>query len=368
MTLIGVPMETKNSEKRVALTPSGVQALRGLGHDIIIEKDAGEGSNFSDQMYSEAGAWIGSREEVWRSPQLIVKVKEPLDHEIPRLQRGQVLFTYLHLAADSNLTARLLDRQATCIAYETVQSGDGSLPLLTPMSEIAGRLAAQTGATLLEKRHGGKGILLGGVTGVLPAHVVVIGAGVAGVNACQIAKGMAARVTVLDINRNKLQYVGDVFGVETLMSNTYNIASILEKADLVISTVLIPGAKAPKLVTREMISRMQKGSVIVDVSIDQGGSTEASKPTTHDNPTFMVDGIVVYCVANIPGAVPMSSTYALTNATLPYVQELACMLNSGFDCSRLSWSLRKGVNVYGASLTNKEVATAHNMLDRYIEL
>lgn len=356
--IIGVPTEIKESEKRVAMVPAGVHEAVRHGHEVLIQSGAGVGSGFSNQEFAEAGAeLVGSAEEVWSRADMIVKVKEPLPKEFPLMKEKQVLFTYLHLAAAPELTGCLIERNVTAIAYETVRGTDGSLPLLTPMSEVAGRMAVQIGVHYLESFNGGRGILLSGVPGVMPGTVTIIGAGVAGTNAAKMAAGMGARVTILDVNAKRLQYLDDLFGswVQTLYSNRYSVAESVKDADLVISTVLVPGARAPKVVTGAMVKSMRPGSVIVDVAIDQGGSVETIPgPTTHANPVFVVNGVIHYAVANIPGIVPRTSTLALTNSTLPYVLKLADL---GFNqaCKSVV-GLGEGVNIVGGRVANKAVA------------
>lgn len=360
--IIGVPKELKPDEYRVGLVPAGVKALCEEGHTVYIETRAGEGSGISDREYEDAGAHIlEDPAEVWARADLIIKVKEPIPVEYERLREGQILFTYLHLAPAPELTRELLRRKVTGIAYETITDSEGRLPLLTPMSEVAGRMAVQVGATYLQKIHGGRGVLLGGVPGVLPAKVVILGAGVVGTNATRIAVGMGAQVTVIDRNLDRLRYLDDIFGsqIRTLVSNTYNIWNAIENADLVICGVLIPGAAAPKLITREMLSCMHKGAVIVDVSVDQGGCVETSRPTTHSDPVFFVDDILHYCVTNMPGAVPRTSTFALTNVTLPYALKLASL---GFQAAiRSDPGLRMGVNTYRGYVTHPAVAESQGL-------
>ncbi|SHJ97623.1 L-alanine dehydrogenase [Pseudonocardia thermophila] len=324
--LIGVPREVKNHEYRVALTPAGVNELVRHGHEVVVERGAGVGSSISDADFVAAGARIlPTADDVWSAAELLLKVKEPIEEEYHRLRRGQVLFTYLHLAASLPCTKALLDSGITAIAYETVRLPDGTLPLLSPMSEVAGRLAVQVGATTLMKANGGRGVLLGGVPGVRPAQVVVIGAGVSGQNAVAMAVGLGADVTVLDLDIVKLRALDAHYAgrVRTIVSNAHELERVCLEADLVIGAVLVPGARAPRLVSNELVSRMKPGSVLVDIAIDQGGCFEDSRPTTHADPTYQVHDSVFYCVANMPGAVPHTSTYALTNATLPYVRELA---------------------------------------------
>ncbi|MBS4173810.1 alanine dehydrogenase [Bacillus sp. FJAT-49736] len=354
---IGVPKEIKNNENRVAMTPAGVVTLTNAGHEVFIETGAGLGSGFMDGDYAQAGAKIvQSAEEAW-SMEMVMKVKEPLQSEYKYFREGLILFTYLHLAAEPELTKALLESKVVGIAYETVQLPNRSLPLLTPMSEVAGRMAPQIGAQFLEKNHGGKGILLSGVPGVQRGKVTIIGGGVAGTNAAKMAVGLGAEVTVIDLNPDRLRQLDDIFGSEitTLMSNPYNIAESVKDADLVIGAVLIPGAKAPKLVTEEMISTMKPGSVVVDIAIDQGGIFETSdRITTHDNPTYEKHGVVHYAVANMPGAVPRTSTIALTNVTVPYALQIA---NKGYKQACLdSEPLFKGLNTLDGQCTYKAVA------------
>src|SRR6476661_1750525 len=322
---IGVAREIKTDEYRVALTPAGARELVQRGHDVLVETGAGEGSSFPDDVYQSVGARIVGADEVWEASELLMKVKEPIEPEYRRLREGLVLFTYLHLAADEPLTRALLDSGITAIAYETVETDGGALPLLAPMSEIAGRLAPQAGADQLEKPKGGRGILLGGVAGVAPARVLVIGGGMVGYNAAVIALGMGAQVTILERSVDRMRYLEQILSGrgQPLMSSALQLEESIKDADLTIGAVLIPGALAPKLVRREMLATMKESSVFVDVAIDQGGCAETSKPTTHDEPAYTVDGVVHYCVANMPGAVPITSTRALTNVTLPYVEQLA---------------------------------------------
>ena len=359
--IIGTPKEIKDNEYRVGITPGGVLQLIQSGHQVLIETGAGEGSGFSDEEYKISGAKIVSTSaEAW-SAQLVVKVKEPQSIEYDFMRPDLTLFTFLHLAADERLTREMMARGVTGIAYETVELPNGHLPLLTPMSEVAGRMAIQIGAHYLEKENGGRGKLLGGVPGVRPADVAIIGAGVVGTNAAQVALGMGAHVMIIDINLDRLRYLNDVRSgrLITLSSNPLNIAETVRRADLLIGGVLIKGAKAPRLVTREMISTMNPGSVVVDVAVDQGGCIETTKPTTHSNPTYLVDGVIHYCVSNIPGAVPRTSTYALSNATLPYVLKLA---NMGPEAAiKADSSLAKGVNSYKGKITYRAVAEAFGM-------
>lgn len=366
--IIGVPKEVKNNEYRVALQPVGVESLVRAGHQVIIETQAGVGSGIEDEQFVRAGAKVVSRaSDVYYQSQMIVKIKEPLEQEYGHLKAGQILFTYLHLAASRTLTEALIKRKVIAFAYETLQTRDGELPCLTPMSEVAGRMAPQEGAKYLEEPMQGRGILLGGVPGVAPAEVVVIGAGIVGANACLIAAGMGANVTVLDVNLNRLRYLEEVMppNVHTIMSNAHTIRDAVLKADLVISSVLIRGAKAPCLISRTLVSQMKKGSVIVDVAIDQGGSVETSKPTTHEHPTYVVDGVVHYCVTNMPGAVARTSTYALTNATFPYILLLA---NKGYlKTVEESYEMKRALNVIDGQLTIKEVAETFAMPYRELQ-
>jgi alanine dehydrogenase len=359
---IGVPREIKNHEYRVAITPSGVHELVRAGHQVFIEQSAGDGSSISDADFQAAGATIvPGPDEAWAAGDLILKVKEPIAAEYHRMRSGQVLFTYLHLAADRALTEELLKRDVTAIAYETVETADRALPLLAPMSEVAGRLAPQVGAATLMRAEGGRGILLGGVSGVWAAKVVILGAGVAGANAAAIALGMQAEVVLLDRNIDRLRQMDRIYQghVQTVASNSFEVERTIQDADLVIGAVLVPGAKAPTLISNELVSRMKPGSVLVDISIDQGGCFEDSRPTTHADPTYMVHNSVFYCVANMPGAVPHTSTYALTNVTLAYIGELA---GRGWrEAMRNDPALAKGLNVVDGSVTNQPVAQAHEM-------
>jgi alanine dehydrogenase len=359
---VGIPREVKNHEYRVAITPAGVHELVRNGHDVLVERDAGRGSSIPNEAYVSAGASIlGTADDVWGAADLILKVKEPIAEEYSRMREGQVLFTYLHLAADKALTEELVARKVTGIAYETVELPDRSLPLLAPMSEVAGRLAPQVGAQALLRAEGGRGILMGGVSGVYAAKVVVIGAGVAGMNAAAIALGMQAEVLLLDNDINKLRHADFIYQghCQTVASNAYEIERAIADADMVIGAVLVPGARAPRLVTNEQVSRMSPGSVLVDVAIDQGGCFEDSRPTTHANPTYPVHDSLFYCVANMPGAVPHTSTYALTNVTLPYAIELA---NLGWrDALRGDRALGLGLNTHGGAVTYAPVAEAHAM-------
>jgi len=324
--IVGVPREIKTAEHRVALVPAGAHSLVGDGHTVLVEPGAGVGSGFSDDSYRAAGATLATAaEEVWAKAEMILKVKEPTEPEWPRMRRGQVVFTYFHFAASEALTKAVIKAKIVAIAYETVQLLSGELPLLTPMSEVAGRMAVQEGAKYLEKVYGGSGVLLGGVPGVLPAEVLIIGGGVVGANAAKMAAGLGAHVTLLDLSLDRLRYLADVLpaNVDVLYSNRHNLLEQLRKADVVIGAVLLPGAKAPKLVRRDDLNLMKPGSVIVDVAVDQGGIIETSRPTTHEHPTYLVDGIIHYAVANMPGGVPRTSTLALTNATFPYAKRLA---------------------------------------------
>lgn len=356
---IGVPKEVKDCETRVAITPAGVKALTECGHQVLVQTHAGSLSGFSDDEYSAAGAEINrSAEEVWRAADMIVKVKEPVTLEYELFREGLVLFTYLHLAPVPTLTEHLLRRKVVSIAYETIRDRSGTLPLLTPMSEVAGRMAVQVGAAYLEKARGGRGLLLGGVPGVTPANVCIIGGGIVGTNAAKIALGMGAKVTIVDANLNRLRDLDDIFNgrLYTLASNSYNISRAVSEADLVIGSVLIPGAAAPKIVTREMVSRMKRGSVVIDVAIDQGGCIETARPTTHGEPSYEIDGVVHYCVTNMPAAVPHTSTVALTNATLPYIMRLVSM--GPHDAILRDQGIRLGVNTYAGVLTCQPVAAS----------
>jgi alanine dehydrogenase len=354
--VIGVPKEIKDHETRVGLVPSGVTALREAGHEVRVQATAGEGSSITDREYMQAGAEIvQTADEVWKAD-LVVKVKEPQKAEYPYFRPGLILFTYLHLAPLPELTDELLSSRVSGVAYETILEPDGSLPLLTPMSEVAGRMAVQVGAQYLERPSGGRGILLGGVPGVAPANVVILGGGVAGSNAAKIALGMGARVTIIDKNLNRLRQLDDIFNgqVVTVASNSWTIGESVKTADLVVGSVLIPGAAAPKLVRRQMIATMKRGAVVVDVAIDQGGCFETSHPTTHTEPVYFVDGVLHYCVSNMPAAVPHTSTFALTNATFPYLMELA---NNGLEraCEKHP-ALRQGINTYNGYVTHAGVA------------
>jgi alanine dehydrogenase len=358
---IGVAKEIKTDEYRVALTPAGALELIRRGHDVLIETGAGEGSAFPDEAYERLGASIGSVEQVWGESELLLKVKEPIAAEYPRLRRGLVLFTYLHLAADPALTRALVESGVTAVAYETVETEDRRLPLLAPMSEIAGRLAAQAGAYFLEKPLGGRGLLLGGVPGVAPGRVVVLGGGIVGYNAAVIALGLGANVTILERSIDRMRHLDEILSgrVSLVMSSSLQIAESIKEADLVIGAVLIPGALAPKLITRAMLHDMKQGAVFCDVAIDQGGCAETSLPTTHSDPVYEVDGILHYCVANMPGGVPITSTKALTNATLPYVELIADL---GLpEAVALDRALALGVNVVDGKITYEAVAEAHGL-------
>ncbi|HWA96322.1 MAG TPA: alanine dehydrogenase [Terracidiphilus sp.] len=355
--IIGVPREIKDNEARVGVTPAGVKALTEAGHKVLVETGAGALSSFPDDEYQNAGAEIvGDAGHVWGKSEMVVKVKEPIESEYVFFREGLVLFTYLHLAPLPELTNKLLERKVIGIAYETVRDKRGTLPLLTPMSEVAGRMSVQVGAAYLEKERGGRGILLGGVPGVPPAHVTIIGGGIVGTNAARIALGFGAKTTLIDVNLNRLRELEDVFGgrLYTLASNSYNLAQATREADLVIGGVLIPGATAPKLVTREMVANMKKGAVIVDVAIDQGGCVETARPTSHSNPSYTVDGVVHYCVTNMPGAVPHTSTLALTNSTFPYVMRIANL--GAREALRKDSGFAEGLNTWLGSLTHQGVA------------
>ncbi len=355
--IIGVPREIKEGEKRVGMTPQGVDALVAHGHRVFVERRAGEGSGFSDREYKEAGATLVEKaRDIWNEGEIVVKVKEPLEPEFRLMRPGQILFTYLHLAANRELTLKLMERRIVGIGYETVQGQDGSLPLLRPMSEIAGRASVLAGGMCLEARHGGRGVLLCGASGVPPAKVVILGAGVVGTNACKVALGIGARVSILDIHPERLSYIHDITQghIATFISNRMTIGEEIAGADLVIGAVLIPGAHAPKLVTRQMLKRMRPGSAVVDISVDQGGCFETTRPTTHENPTYVEEGIVHYCVTNIPGGFPRTSTFALTNATFPYVLEIA---DKGYGkAMEENAALRKGLNLIDGKVVYQAVA------------
>jgi alanine dehydrogenase len=357
--IVGVPKEIKNNENRVAIVPSGVMALCDRGHTVLVEKGAGQGSGISDEDYASAGARVVDNvADLWSQADMIMKIKEPLPPEYPLMRNGQVMFTYFHLASDETLTRAVLDSGIVAIAYETVQLPDGSLPLLSPMSEVAGAMAAVVGANYLAGPNGGRGVLMGGIPGVEPAHVVVIGGGTVGTNAAMMAAGLGAQVTVFEVSITRMRYLAHILpkNVKVLYSNRHSIEAALADADLVIGAVLIPGAKAPKLVTRDMLKLMKKGAVIVDVAVDQGGCIETIHPTTHANPTYFVDGVLHYAVANMPGAFPRTSTFALTNVTLPYAVKIADL--GAEEAMRRDPALRLGLNAYKGKLTCKGVADA----------
>lgn len=360
--IIGVPKEIKNNENRVGLTPAGISALTKAGHKLFVQSTAGNGSGFSDEEYKKAGASIlKTIAEIYKKSDMIIKVKEPIKVEYPLIKEGQLLFTYFHFASYEPLTKAMLKSKAVCLAYETVEKKDRSLPLLVPMSEVAGRMSIQEGAKYLEKPMGGRGILLGGVPGVKPANVLILGGGIVGTQAAKMAAGMAADVTIMDISIPRLRELDDILpaNVKTVFSNEYNIREALKNADLVVGAVLIPGAKAPHLVTRDMLKIMKPGTVLVDVAVDQGGCIETCKPTTHEDPTYVIDGIIHYCVANMPGAVPYTSTLALTNATLPYALQLA---NKGWKkACKENEELKLGLNVVSGKVVYKGVSDAFNL-------
>jgi alanine dehydrogenase len=366
--IIGVPKEIKANENRVALLPVGVQTLKHHGHTVLVETMAGAGSGFEDQSYQRAGAEIvQAPKEIYGRSDMVMKVKEPIAPEYPLVRKNQIIFTYFHFAASRELTEAMMKSGCVAIAYETVQRADGSLPLLIPMSEVAGRMAPQEGAKYLEKTLGGRGILLGGVPGTEPADVAIIGGGIVGTNAAKIAAGLGARVTILDTNLYRLRYLDDVMprNVVTMASNHYNIRKAITKADIVIGAVLIPGAKAPRLVTREHLKEMKPGAVIIDVSVDQGGCVETCRPTTHEKPTYVLDGVVHYCVANMPGAVPFTSTIALTNATLPYAVEIA---DKGYEQAvKTNPEIKFGLNILHGMITYRGVAEAFGLEYRPVE-
>ena len=358
---VGVVKEIKSDEYRVALTPAGARELVERGHDVLVERSAGDGSSFPDDAYEAVGATLGSADEVWGDAELLLKVKEPLPSEYPLLRDGLVLFTYLHLAASEELTRALAESGAACVAYETVETNNHALPLLAPMSEIAGRLSAQAGAYFLEKPLGGRGLLLGGVPGVAPGRVLVIGGGIVGYNAAVIALGLGANVTILERSIDRMRHLDEILSgrVSLVMSSTLQVEESIVEADVVIGAVLIPGAIAPKLISREMVAAMKDGAVLCDVAIDQGGCAETSKPTTHSDPVYVVDGVTHYCVANMPGAVPVTSTKALTNVTLPFAEEIA-----GYGLAQAvarDPALARGVNVLDGKITYEAVAEAHNL-------
>ena len=359
--IIGVPKEIKTREYRVGMTPAGVRSLTSRGHKVLVEKGAGEGANITDGDYVTAGGQIvPTAAEAWAA-EMVVKVKEPLPSEYGFFRENLILYTYLHLAPEPELTKQLAAKKVIGVAYETIENDDGTLPLLRPMSEVAGKMAVQVGASVLQKEHGGKGVLLGGVPGTRRGRVVILGGGVVGRNAATIAVGMGAQVTVLDVSATTMSYLEDIFGgaVETLYSNPFNIEMAVLRADLVVGAVLVTGARAPKLVTRELISKMEKGSVVVDVAVDQGGCIETCRPTTHDNPTYEIEGVVHYCVANMPGAVAQTSTWALTNTTMSYAVKMADMgLAAAAKADR---ALMKGINTYGGHCTYEPVAQAHKL-------
>ncbi len=360
--IIGVPKEIKNNENRVGLTPAGVSALCKAGHTVYVQATAGIGSGFSDEEYAAAGAtMLASIEEIYKIADMIIKVKEPIELEYPLIKENQLLFTYFHFASYEPLTNAMIERKAVCLAYETVEKKDRSLPLLVPMSEVAGRMSIQEGAKYLEKPMGGRGILLGGVPGVTPANVLILAGGLLGTQAAKMAAGMSADVTIMDISIPRLRELDDILpkNVKTVFSNEYNVREAVKQADLVVGAVLIPGAKAPHLVTRDMLKIMKPGTVLVDVAVDQGGCIETCKPTTHEDPTYVIDGIIHYCVANMPGAVPYTSTLALTNATLPYALQLA---NKGWKkaCAD-NEELKLGLNVVGGKVVYKGVSDAFNL-------
>ena len=360
--IIGIPKEIKSHENRIAVTPGGVHELHKQGHTLLVESNAGFASGFSNEDYIQAGAIIKqTAPEVWAEAEMILKVKEPIEQEYPLARAGQTIFTYFHFASNEQLTLAMKESGAVCIAYETVELPDRSLPLLIPMSEVAGRMAIQQGARYLEKPVMGRGILLGGVPGVAPGNVLILGAGIVGMQAAKMAAGLGAHVTIMDVNPQRLRHVNDVLPphVVTLFSSEYNIRQLLPLQDLVIGAVLIPGAKAPHLITRDMLPLMRKGSVVVDVAVDQGGCIETCRPTTHEDPTFIVDGVVHYCVANMPGAVPYTSTLALTNCTLPYILKLA---DKGWQqACKNHKDLAKGLNIVHGKVVHQQVAQAFNL-------
>jgi len=365
--VIGIPKEIKAEETRVAITPSGVAALVAHGHQVLIEQGAGAGSSIPDALYQTAGARIlPSASTVWEQAQCILKVKEPLPAEYPLLRPGLIVFTYLHLAAEEKLTRLLLKQRVTALGYETIQLDDGTLPLLAPMSEVAGRLAIQVGAWCLQAQNGGRGVLLSGASGVKPAHVVIVGAGIAGANACQVAVGVGAHVSILDVNPARLRYVHDILGghVTTVMSNRANIEEEVLAADLVISTVLVPGARTPKLLSRALFHGMKPGAAFVDISIDQGGSAETSRPTAHHDPIYREEGVVHYCVTNMPAIVPHTSTFALTNVTLSYALELA---DKGLQALHGNPALQRGLNTLQGQVTHPGVAAAFGLPCAHVE-
>lgn len=360
--IVGVPKEIKNNENRVALTPAGAAELTKCGHTVYVQAGAGIGSGFADEAYQHAGATLlPTIEEVYAIAEMIIKVKEPIESEYKLIKKGQILYTYFHFASCEPLLDAMIERGAVCLAYETVELEDRSLPLLIPMSEVAGRMSIQEGAKYLEKTYGGYGVLLGGVAGVPPANVLIIGGGIVGTEAAKMAAGLGADTTIMDVNLKRLRYLDDIMpaNVKTMMSNEYNIREMVKTHDVIIGAVLIPGAKAPKLVTKDMIPTMRPGTVMVDVAVDQGGCFETTQATTHDHPTFVIDGVIHYCVANMPGAVPRTSTLALTNATLPYALQLA---NKGWkQACKDNLPLRKGLNVVDGKVVYQGVAEAFGL-------
>ncbi|MBA6154406.1 alanine dehydrogenase [Gelidibacter maritimus] len=360
--IIGIPKEVKADENRVAIQPSGVLEMKRNGHEVLIQKGAGVGSGFVDQLYIDAGATIlDNVNELWKRAEMIMKVKEPIPQEYPLMREGQIVFTFFHFAANEALTKAVLDSKCVAIAYETVEEENGNLPLLVPMSEVAGRMAAQKGAVYLEKTKGGRGVLMGGITGVKPARVLVLGGGNVGVNAAKVAAGMGANTTIMHTTISRLSYLNDVLpkNINTLFSNPANIRAMLPVVDLIIGAALIPGAEAPKLITRDMLKEMRPGTVMVDVSIDQGGCFETSRPTTHEDPVFVVDGVTHYCVTNMPGAVPQTATVGLTNTTLNYAIEIA---NKGWkQALKEDKELQKGLNIANGTIVYQQVAEAFNM-------
>lgn len=360
--VVGVPKEIKNNENRVGLRPAGVRELTKRGHTVCIEHNAGTESGFADQDYIDTGAEIlSSAADVYSRADMIIKVKEPAESEYPLIRQGQLIFTYFHFASNETLTRAMIAQNAICLAYETVEREDGSLPLLIPMSEVAGRMAVQVGAKYLEKPMGGRGVLLGGVPGVKPGNVLILGAGIVGANAARIAAGLGAQVTILDVNLTRLRYLDEVMpgNVTTIVSNEFVLRELVRNHDLIIGAVLIPGAKAPRLITRDMLKLMKPGTVLVDVAVDQGGCIETCTPTTHENPTYVIDDVVHYCVANMPGAVPYTSTIALTNATLPFIVRLA---NYGWKkACKENPELRKGLNIVEGKVVHPGVASAFNL-------
>jgi alanine dehydrogenase len=365
--IIGIPKEIKNNENRVALTPAGAAELVKNGHEVFVQKNAGLGSGFSDSDYVAAGAKIlETIDSVYNVSEMIIKVKEPIEIEYGLIKKDQIIYTYFHFASSEVLTRAMIKSDAICLAYETVELDDRSLPLLIPMSEVAGRMSVQEGAKYLEKTFGGRGVLLGGVPGVYPAKVLVIGGGIVGTEAAKMAAGLGADVTIMDVSLKRLRYLNDIMpaNVKTMMSNEFNIREMVPSHDLIIGAVLIPGTKAPSLVTRDMLATMNPGTVIVDVAVDQGGCIETTHPTTHDNPTFLVENVIHYCVANMPGAVPRTSTIALTNATLPYAVKIA---NEGWlNACRHDNALKKGLNIVNGNVVYKGVADAFNL--KYLDI